>query len=238
MRTLLPILTDQSTIISILFCRRVRPNAAGTYRRAARAQRRSSPCTWIRTQSRLVRNVIRFAFIWVDRQSRVLREKRHVRSRILHLRNGWAAFDSCWRLFAAVIRRNIHNGFNLSADDARVLWSERRKAECERFNFRIRSTSRIACGLNCAPWSELTINSDCAPGRCELQYGTTPSELLGVSPRPRSPMIEWYGIPRVIGSLFTAFTNRSLGSSVSTLFGIRFSDLAAGSATRSGLVDA
>src|SRR5204863_6843690 len=45
-------------------------------------------------------------------------------------------------------------------------------------------------------------------------------------------------IPRVIGSLLTASTNRSLGSSVSTLFGIRFSGLTAGSAIRSGLVDA
>jgi hypothetical protein len=51
-------------------------------------------------------------------------------------------------------------------------------------------------------------------------------------------MIEWYGIPGVIGSLFTASTNRSLGSSVSTLLGIRFSGRAAGSAIRSGLVDA
>ena len=42
----------------------------------------------------------------------------------------------------------------------------------------------------------------------------------------------------MIGSLLTASTNRSLGSSVSTLFGMRFSGLAAGSAIRSGLVDA
>ena len=34
----------------------------------------------------------------------------------------------------------------------------------------------------------------------------------------------------MIGSLLTASTNRSLGSSVSTLFGMRFSGLAAGSA--------
>jgi hypothetical protein len=32
-----------------------------------------------------------------------------------------AASDSCSRLCAAVSRRNIHKGFNLSGDDARVL---------------------------------------------------------------------------------------------------------------------
>jgi VPDSG-CTERM motif len=40
-------------------------------------------------------------------------------------------------------------------------------------------------------------------------------------------------MPGVIGSLFTACTNRSLGSSVSTLLGIRFSGRAAGSLIRS-----
>ncbi len=51
-------------------------------------------------------------------------------------------------------------------------------------------------------------------------------------------MIEWYGTPEVIGSLFTDSTNRSLGSSVSTLLGIRFTGRAAGSAIRNDLVEA
>ena len=62
--------------------------------------------------------------------------------------------------------------------------------EAARFRLRIRSTSRIASGLHCALCLEFTISSDSAPSRCELQYGTIPSELFGVSPLPRSPMIE------------------------------------------------
>jgi hypothetical protein len=41
-----------------------------------------------------------------------------------------------------------------------------------------------------------------------------------------------------IGSLLTDWTKRSLGSSVSILFGMRFSVLAAGSAINSGFADA
>src|SRR6266496_2617635 len=45
-------------------------------------------------------------------------------------------------------------------------------------------------------------------------------------------------MPGVIGSLLIASTNRSFGSSVSTLLGMRFSGLAAGSAIKSGLAAA
>src|SRR5215831_20626139 len=61
---------------------------------------------------------------------------------------------------------------------------------CERaMSVRMRRTSSIACGLWCVPWPEGTMCSDVAPSKCELQYGTTPSEEFGASPLPRSPMM-------------------------------------------------
>jgi hypothetical protein len=61
------------------------------------------------------------------------------------------------------------------------------------FRRRMRWISEIASGLFIAPCPVGTINSDFAVSRCELQYGTTPSELFGVSPLPRSPIMEWCG---------------------------------------------
>src|SRR6202007_1403504 len=57
----------------------------------------------------------------------------------------------------------------------------------------------------------------CAPFRCELQYGTTPSLEFGESPRPRSPMIVLYGTPGVIGTMFIALRKRLFGERESTL---------------------
>lgn len=58
-------------------------------------------------------------------------------------------------------------------------------------------------------------------GRVELglQYGTTPSELFGVSPLPRSPMIEFCGDS--IGSLSREINNGFLGDSPDILVGGR-----------------
>src|SRR6516164_9569885 len=123
----------------------------------------------------------------------------------------------------------MHNSYS-AATCAAVEW--------ERFARKTLLTSAMACGLDCAPCPELTTSSDCAPSRCELQYGTTPSELLGVSPRPRSPVIEWKGIPGVIGSLLTARTKRLFGSSVLTLLGMRLNVTALGSCTKSGFISA
>src|ERR1700758_1666225 len=71
-----------------------------------------------------------------------------------------------------------------------------------------------------APWSVGTISSDCAEAKCELQYGTTPSELFGVSPRPRSPMIELCGA--WIGSLSIALKSGLAGERPLILVGIRY----------------
>jgi hypothetical protein len=54
---------------------------------------------------------------------------------------------------------------------------------------RMRRTSSIAYGFWCVLWPDRTMCSDVAPPRCELQYGTTPSEEFGASPLPRSPMM-------------------------------------------------
>ena len=70
-----------------------------------------------------------------------------------------------------------------------------------------------------APWSVGTIASDCAEAKCELQYGTTPSELFGVSPRPRSPMMELCGAS--IGSLSMARRSGFFGESPLMLVGGR-----------------
>src|SRR5258705_8073892 len=190
MRTLLQVLTDQSTIIFTFFRRPAQPGGENSHARgegtksvvALHLNQDSILIGSWRNQIRIHLSLIANRGFWGRRDMPDLEfcifgiVGRHLTRAHVCVRQA--------------IRLNIHKGFNLSGDDARVLWPERRRAECERFNFRIRSTSRIACGSYCAPWSELTINSDCAPGRCELQYGTTPSELFGVSPRPRSPMIE------------------------------------------------
>lgn len=85
----------------------------------------------------------------------------------------------------------------------------------------MRRTSAIAWGLRGALWFDGTISEELAPARFELQYGTTPSLLLGASPRPRSPSMVWNGIPAVVGSLVISFTKRLLGESVSMLVGMR-----------------
>jgi hypothetical protein len=84
---------------------------------------------------------------------------------------------------------------------------------------RIRRISSTDLGCSIAPCPVGTISSDCAESRCELQYGTTPSELLGVSPRPRSPIMELCGA--LIGSLSSARSNGFFGERPAMLVGGR-----------------
>ncbi|MNT17190.1 hypothetical protein D3C72_1523280 [compost metagenome] len=85
----------------------------------------------------------------------------------------------------------------------------------------MRRTSSTACGVSCTLWPEMITFSDSAPGRCELQYGTSPSSDFSTgSSGLRWAMIEWYFRPGVIGSCAAAFTNGSLALRLSMLLGI------------------
>src|SRR5689334_7915790 len=92
------------------------------------------------------------------------------------------------RRYAA--RRYGETEFGARAIEAVCCW--RFVADFPKCSFRIRSNSSMVCGSAHEPCGPGTMTSDCAPSRCELQYGTTPSLLSASGPGlPRLPIIEW-----------------------------------------------
>src|SRR6476469_886096 len=79
---------------------------------------------------------------------------------------------------------------------------------------RMRMISRCPSGVAKALWPLRTTNSDAAPARCELVYGTTPSLLVSMGPELCCPTMLWKGT--AIGRGASALSTGSFGERVCT----------------------